>query len=235
MTAPIDLFGGLKVDKRTNSAGRTVGARMVVDFTAPEFFFHADDKAIATEVAEAIAETIGGNLVQGKAPDGTPLPMASEATLERRRYRIDQDIRGGQLNERITDRRARVRGVRGWARRFRAAKLGDQHPVAGATLFGSESGLLARSVVAVVEGAGFRVFFAALRAKLDRTGENAVLRVFRRIDIWNRQAMTQPRVQEALRNVQKNLWAKSAAAALAQARTAASNLMAFSEDLEDEG
>jgi hypothetical protein len=232
--APIDLFGGLQVERKETSSGGT-RARVTVEFTAPTLVWHADEKAIAGEVARAIEETIRANLLAGRAPDGSPLPAADSDTLDRRQYRVEQAARGGEAAARITDSRARSSAKRNWTKRFKAPKLGHAQPIPGAHLFGVESSLLARSVVAVAEGGVWRVFFTAIRARLDRTGQNAVLRVFKRVSIWNAAAMSQPRVQQALRNVQKNLLAASAAKALAAAAETLRNLSSLQEELEDDG
>lgn len=233
MSAPIDIFGGLNIDRKTSNSGKTT-ARVTVEFTAPTLFWHADENAIAADVAGAIAAQIRDNLLAGRAPDGSPLPEPAAGTLERREFRLAQEQRGGDVTPRITDATQRGRGRRSWRQRFKAARLGMQHPMAGARFFGVESGLLARSVAAVAKDGVWQVFFAAIRAKLDRTGQNAVLRVFKRVSIWNAQAMSQPKVQEALRAVSKKLLSSRAGEALALAREAIANVMELSEELEDE-
>jgi hypothetical protein len=233
MTAPIDLFGGLNIEKKTSKSGKET-ARVTVEFTAPTLFWHADENAIAADVAGAIAAQIRDNLLAGRAPDGSPLPEPAAATLERREFRLAQEQRGGEVAARIDDPSARARGRRSWRQRFKAARLGMQHPRSGARFFGVESTLLARSVAAVAKDGVWQVFFAAIRAKLDRSGQNAVLRVFKRIGIWNAQAMSQPKVQEALRAVSKKLLSARAAEALALAAEAVENVMALGEELDEE-
>lgn len=233
MSEPIDLFGGLQVEKKTSRSGQTT-ARVTVEFTAPTLVWHADENAIAAQVAGAIAAQIRDNLLAGRAPDGSALPAPAAGTLDRREFRLAQEQRGGEVAARIDDPSARARGRRSWRRRFKAARLGMQHPQAGARSFGVESGLLARSVAAVAKDGVWQVFFAAIRAKLDRSGQNAVLRVFKRIGIWNAQAMQQPKIQEALRAVQKKLLSSRAAEALALATEAVENVLAISEELDEE-
>lgn len=235
MSEPIDIFGGLKIDRREGRAGKPGSARVVCEFTAPSLVWHADEKAIAGEVAEAMQLTIQENLLRGLAPDGTPLPSPAAATLERREYRLDQATRGGQASDQVTDKRERSTIARNWRRRFKAARLGMQSPRAGARSFGLESGLLAMSVKAVAEAGVWKVYFAVIRAKLDDSGSSAVLRVFKRIGMWNAAAARQPRVQEALRSAQKKLFASSAAKALAAARESLASVMALSEELDEDG
>lgn len=232
MSAPIDIFGALRVRRR--QAGGP-GARVTAEFTAPALVWHADENAIMGGVAEAIAESIREMLLQGRAPDGTPLPTPDQDTLERRRYRLAQAGRGGHAADHITDPKARRRALLGWMRRFKAAKMGLQTPQPGARSFGVESELLARSVVAVPRVGYFDVFFAAIRAKLDRSGSNAVLRVFKRIGIWNAAAARQPRVQAALRQAQRDLFSRRVWEALAKAHATATRLMALAEQAEADG
>lgn len=206
----IDLFGGLKIERQNARSGERKGgpARVTVEFTAPDLVWHADENAIAGEVAQAIADTIRENLLGGRAPDGSPLPPIAPATQARRRFRLEQAGRGGEAAPRVRDGAARARARENWVDRFRAPKLGMQQPMPGARTFGVESGLLARSVAAIADAGVWRVFFAAIRARLDRSNANAVLRVFKRIGIWNAAAMSQPRVQQALRNVRDKLLTK---------------------------
>lgn len=223
---PIDLFGGLEV---ANSGTRS--ARMVIEFTAPDLQFSFDERQHTAGVATAIADTIRGNLLSGRAPDGSPLPAASPGTLERREARLEQAARGGAVSPRYRDSQFIARGRRNWAKRFKAARLGMQSPEHGARLFGVESGLLARSVAAAPSkrGNGWTVFFAVLRAKLDRTGASAVLRVFKRIPVWGPAAMADQRVQGALREAAWTLLVSRAMRLLNELQRTAENTQELAE------
>jgi hypothetical protein len=218
----IDLFGGLKIDKQERRVaqrtdlltGKAVGgrkgsARVVFEFSAPDLVWNADEKLIAAEVATAIGETIRDNMLAGNQGDGSPLPAASSKTLERRQYRLEQAARGGAPSMRYANRQAlkkRQAAHRNWDRRFKAARLGAFTPMPGETRFGLESGMLARSIVAApTAGGAWQVYFAQARAKLDRTGSSAALRVFKRMRPWSEAMFRQPRLQEALRRCQANL------------------------------
>jgi hypothetical protein len=94
-----------------------------------------------------------------------------------------------------------------------------------------ESGLLAKSVAAAPAkaGSGWTVFFAVIRAKLDRTGASAVLRVFKRIPVWGPNAMAQAQVQEALARVRDGLFASRAQRLLAELQRTAQLTQALAE------
>lgn len=204
MAEAISLFAALK--QRQVSVGQR-GARMTIEFTAPDISFQADEHRIAQLACEAIAQTVRENLQTGRAPDGTPMPAAALATVIRREYRADQLARGGQPSDRYKDPKFRSRAVKAWKRRFIAAQLGEFQPKSGARTFGSDSGMLAASPRAVpsADGNGWTCWFAAARSKPDKKGRSAVERVFTRIPVWSKAAMEQPKIQEALRNVAQGL------------------------------
>jgi hypothetical protein len=221
----IDLFAGLKVANRG-----TRNARMTIEFVAPDMQFSADERAQAGEVATAIADTIKSNLLTGKAPDGSPLPASAAGTRERREARLEQAARGGAPAARYRDATFIAKAKRNWAKRFKAAQSGIQAPQQS-TVFGIESGLLARSVAAAPSkaGGGWTVFFAVVRAKLDRTGASAVLRVFKRIPVWGPNAMAQAKVQAALAGVRDALFSSRAERLLRELQRTAQLTQALAE------
>lgn len=198
----IDLFADLK---KISANKRGTREKIVLDIKAPSFKIDADERALAKLAADAIAQTITSNMLAGKAPDGSPLPSASAATIERRAYRKAQDARGGKPADRYkkgTHRNAR----KNHRKRFRAPRLGQFHPGDGVIgKVGVESTMLARSVVAIVTSSGFRVFFANPRAIVDASGNSPAARVFKRIGIWSQKAQMQPAIQGALQGVAKAL------------------------------
>jgi hypothetical protein len=233
----IDLFGGLRIDRRfSRRTGAQTGARVTFEFTAPDIVFNADEKLIAAEVATAIGDTIRENMLAGLQGDGTPLPASPASTMERRAYRLAQSARGGAPAMRYANRQAlkkRQAAHRNWDRRFKAAKLGAFVPIPGETRFGLESGMLAKSIVAAPTARGtWEVYFAQARAKLDKTGSSAVLRVFKgeRVKLWSPAMFRQDRIQEALRRCQAGLMGKRSLLVFQQLRRTAELLAQASEE-----
>jgi len=212
MAEPIDLFAALRVkETRHGGSGRRRAAdRMTIEIKAPALVFHADESAISGTLALAIEKQIRENLLSGQDPSGNPLPSPAAATLERREYREKQAQRGGEITDRIKDPKDRADGRKNWRRRFVAPRLGAFVPGQGVprNRFGVESGMLAHSIKAAPEGDGYKVFFAGPRGNIDRSGANAVVRVFGRLRPWTSLAMKQPEIRAALRQTADSLVAQ---------------------------
>lgn len=229
----IDLLGGLK--KAALGVKGSKNGRMTIELTAPELVFSADEDMIAGDVAKAIEATMRENLEAGRDGNGVPFPAPSPATLERRSYRMEQANRGGALSPRIKDKKMASAGRRSYFRRFRAAALGYMRPEAYADKFGRESGMLAKSPKAVAKGGVWTIYFAVIRARVDRSGESAVGRVFKGRSVWGDRAMRQERIQSSLRSLARGLLAHRAAKILAELAKAQRNAAALAEASETEG
>jgi hypothetical protein len=94
MSKIISLTGALK--QRLLKSGQT---RAFVEIKADECNFVNDPDGMARVVAEAIRASIADSIKAGLAPDGSPLPMVSPATVERREYRDRQFSVGGRTND----------------------------------------------------------------------------------------------------------------------------------------
>lgn len=211
---------------------------MTIEFTAPDLSFAVDERKVAQLACEAITETVRENLQAGLAPDGSPMPDASLATVIRREYRTEQQARGKQPSPRYKDPKFRARAVKNWNRRFIAARLGEFYPAARAgRTVGTESGMLAASPKAVpsVDGNGWTMWFAATRARTDSKGSSAVQRVFGPRPIWSEAAMRQPRIQEALRQVAGGLVASRTQKLLNELVRTARLTKDLAEDVGDTG
>ena len=236
MAKSIDLFAALRRTggRYSKKLGRSVGNKAVIEFTPPDLHFHHDEAALAQGAAAAITEIIKSNMLAGKAPDGSPLPAVSAATVKRREYRDKQAANGGKPTAMKNEKKI-ARGLRSWQRRFRSAQLGEFTPLAhGNDRFGLESGLLAASPRAVPGPAGtWHVFFANNRGLIDVKGSSAMERVFSRITIWSDQANRQPAMQKSLQRLADGLIAVRALKILAEASRAAGTIGAISDQAAD--
>lgn len=205
----IDIFAGLRRRKAGVLPGtNTQKDKMTIGFAAPDLVFQIDDDAIVSTIANACAEAMRQNMLDGKSPSGSPLPPAAPSTVIRRRYRELQFQRGGQVAPRFQDKRRKGKAQkhyrfakRKFAARFKwkgrtvTEKLvggltyrrvvdpgGMEHPDWSGRprgLFGLDSGLLAKSFVGVPEGRGrYTVHVANNRSIADRSGKSAMTRVF---------------------------------------------------------
>jgi len=236
---PIELFAALRTKSTVGASGRRKAAdRLMIEFEAPEIYFSADEAAIAGILATRLTEMARQNMALGRMPfTGAPLPAADSATLERRQYREKQASRGGEITPRIKDPKSRADGQKNWRRRFTAPRLGAFTPGQGVPtgLFGIESGMLAKSLKAVASAAGtWQVFVAGPRGNLDRSGTSAMGRV-RRIFEVTQQAMAQPQVQQALRQVAQGLLVKRGQKLLGEAFRTMSLLRGLAEETSDGG
>jgi len=225
--APIDILAGLKIQRP-----RTPGARCVVEWSAPTLAFTADATVIAGELAQAYCDAIR-ELLAG-------MPAAPAATLQRRRYRVEQAGRGGEPAGWSSvgghlDADERREAKRRYFERFRAPKMGLVEPRPGETRQGTESGMLAQSLVSEMFAPGqFRVYFAGPRARLDRTGENAVLRVFKKFPSLLKDAAKSATFMRALDRAREQLFGKGTLALLRSAVSTAGAVQDLAEDLERE-
>src|SRR5262245_22540997 len=93
----VNVFASLQRKEQIRNASGTLSkARVFIEFEAEDLWFNPDEEAIAQVAAVAIAKTIQSNMLTGHKPDGTPLPAADEATVERRAYRDAQAASGGR-------------------------------------------------------------------------------------------------------------------------------------------
>lgn len=213
MSEDFRLFGELQ---RRAAQGRGK-AKMYLEFTTPDLAIQMDEKEIGAEFAKLLETTISQRLLDGKQPDGSPMPGLATATVRRRAYRASQGDRGGAAHGRFKDSAFRSTVARNYRKRFSASKLGYFKP-GGYHTFGLESGMLAKSVKAVFEGGHWAIYFAAARGNIERGG-SAVQRVFSRVKVWSQAAMQQQDIQEGLRAIARGLLAmraKKLAGALAE-------------------
>lgn len=208
----IDIFGSLR--KKSEFGGLSRGSNrdaMTFEYRVPSLTFDVTPGPIAQRVAQDIATVIKTNAAKGLDPSGQPLPRASAATKERREDREEQYDRGGAAHPRYTAK-GYPKARSNFKKRFNAPRVpgGPLHkPNSGPRgLFGIDSGLLFRSVTAAPGGPGiWRVFFANVRALVDRIGQSAILRVFGPggLKVWSRQAMRQPAIQASLQAAAKGI------------------------------
>lgn len=79
---------------RNNTVLRHSG-RMTVEFTVPDIAFTMDDRKAAATYAAVLEKVAQQNLGSGLDLNGRPLPGADSATINRRKYRLEQAQRGG--------------------------------------------------------------------------------------------------------------------------------------------
>lgn len=205
-----ELFGTLRrkgrdLERGSGARGRD---RMLIHFTVPSITWDLSLPGIRAALkpfAELLQMDARFKLLSGRDLGGKALPAASAATIDRRRYRKAQAARGGQVAERYKDPEVRARGRRNYDRRFTAALSGSFPPdgrYGGGAWLGVESGLLALTIVVAPLEQGWGLFVANARGVLDRGGDSALGRVFRRVGAWSRDAMAQPEIQAGLRAVQ---------------------------------
>ncbi|MHA1574021.1 MAG: hypothetical protein ACTSX8_08500, partial [Alphaproteobacteria bacterium] len=198
---------------------------------APVRLFNPDDRATAMVMAAAVAETIGANLANGKAPDGGTLPGLSGSTRKRRQVEEAQGKRGGQAHPKFKDGAYRAKVERNWQKDYtpKGAKLrkrGTFTPIASGPR-GMLSGLLAGSVVARAssDGKGFLVFVAAQRGK-PRRGEleSALESTLAGGRMWNARASLQPAMELARLKAMREMSVVGRAALARQIVSAAKQL-----------
>lgn len=215
----IELFGALKAkgSKPGPQGGRAPSHS--IEFTiSKDLTFDGSDEGLrrlGEQVAGAIRDTMRANMLAGKAPDGEPLPEAAEATIERRaRYAREFGVKSalvkgweevkravGKEGKAIAKGELTAHKTANVMRRYVAPKLGQHVPGSGSsTLFGFDSGMLARSVYVIFARGAWWVKFATPRSNIDATGGSAVSRVFSRLRMWSDQGQGDPRVQNALRD-----------------------------------
>jgi hypothetical protein len=204
--AVIDLFAGMRAIGSTRGATGGGGiTKMIVEVSAPQFKINLDDAQLAGAMAIAVAEAMRANILAGAKLDGTPAKPLAASTIIRREYRRAQGQRGGALSPRyVADKEFRKQGRKHFRERFTASRMGSFNPAsspAPITTRAVESGLLLASIAAEPTAQGtWKVFFANVRAQVDRSGNSPVGRAFG-MTVSERSAwqkiVTQPKVRAA--------------------------------------
>jgi hypothetical protein len=256
MSQPIELFGQLATKRVTwRHRGATLTSasanKAFVEITTPSVQLQLDEEVLAGKVAAWVQATIRDHLLAGKAPDGTPLPAASPATVARRRYRDVQfggarqtkirklsEKHGGGTSVRESWRKhdkgsMAAQAVTGLRLRYQAARLGTFDPRTFSNdLFGLESGMLARSVFCKSKAPGWAVYFADNRTRIDSKGGSAVARVFSRVGLWSAEAMRQPEIQALMQTLITDVAYHRGAHALQELATVLRELKALEAQAE---
>ena len=155
----VSLMAGFK------DVGKNGKSKGTIRIQADELLFDPNDRVAAQAFADAIVETTKEHMLQGKAPDGQPLPPLKSSTLERRAVEEAQGTRGGEAHPRYKDPAFR-RGVSRRYDRDYKAKAGEFVPVANHPR-GEVSGLLIESMSARGDksGRGVTIYVAAKRGR----------------------------------------------------------------------
>jgi hypothetical protein len=214
MTSPINLTAGLK---DVSSKGRT-GEKMAIQIESEDLLFDPSDKAMSAEVAQAICDEIQSMLLQGRRPDGSPLPPPTGSTLERRELEVAQGQRGGEADERYQDSAFRARVKKNFQRDYTTARGKTFKPELANGPRGVVSGMLATSFAprANRDGKGVTIYVAAKRGK-PRKGEtlSALQTVYgANPQLLSSTLMKSVRVQKAIKKSLDSMLGKSVSSLL---------------------